>query len=283
VLHTHGYLPDLLAASLGFQVGFARVSTAHGFTGGGWRNQLYEWMQRLSYVRFDAVVAVSEKLKLDLVRATSSRRRVYALANGWSPALPLMSPDSAREVLGIAKDSFNVAWVGRVSREKALDVLIEALPALRDLPLHLTVIGDGAERSNLERRATELRIAHSISWRGEVSRASCLFPAFDLFVNSSRTEGTPITLFEAMHAGVAIVATAVGGVPDVISSREAILIPSEDSAALASAIRRVYDAPDEASDRAGRARERLDDFGYTAWLEAYESIYRSAIAASVRK
>jgi glycosyltransferase involved in cell wall biosynthesis len=131
----------------------------------------------------------------------------------------------------------------------------------------------------LERRVKELQLDDRVSFHGEVTRASRVFPAFDLFVLSSRTEGTPITLLEAMHAGVPIVATAVGGVPDVVSAEEAVLIPAEDPAALASAIREVYANPADAAARADRARSRLEkDFSPAPWIEAYDRIYRTAAA-----
>jgi glycosyltransferase involved in cell wall biosynthesis len=283
VLHAHGYLPDVLAASLGRKFSAARVSTVHGFTGGGWRNRFYEWLQRRSYAHFDAVVAVSRKLALDLAPSGSSRKAPIVVPNAWGPMNKQLSSESAREELNLSIELFHIGWVGRISREKGPDVLIEAIPALRDLNIHVTLIGEGVERRKLEQRARELQIEDRISWPGEVARASRLFPAFDVFVNSSRTEGTPITLFEAMHAGVPIVATSVGGVPDVISSDEALLIPAEDPAALASVIREVHDHPADAAARAARARTRLEkDFAATPWIEAYDRIYRDIAAARGR-
>jgi glycosyltransferase involved in cell wall biosynthesis len=283
VLHSHGYLPDVLAASLGRTFPASRVGTVHGFTGGGWRNRFYEWLQRRSYARFDAVVAVSRKLARDLAPSGLSRKAPIVVPNAWSPVHEQLSPESAREELKLSIELFHIGWVGRISREKGPDVLVEALPALEDLNIHVTLIGEGAERRKLEQRTRELGIENGVSWAGEVPRASRLFPAFDVFVNSSRTEGTPITLFEAMHAGVPVVATAVGGVPDVVSSDDALLIPPEDPSALAFAIREVHDHPIDAARRASHARSRLDrDFTTTSWLEAYERIYRNAMISRVR-
>jgi glycosyltransferase involved in cell wall biosynthesis len=277
VLHTHGYLPDVLAASLGRKFPVTRVSTVHGFTGGRWRNRFYEWLQRRSYTRFDAVVAVSKKLALDLAHRVSAGT-LHTLANAWTQEEQL-SPEAARSVLGLSLKVFHIGWVGRISREKGADTLIEALPALTDVTLHLTLIGNGVDHAMLERRVKELELDERVSFHGEVTRASRVFPAFDLFVLSSRTEGSPITLLEAMHAGVPIVATAVGGVPDVVSAEEAVLIPAEDPAALASAIREVYDHPADAAARARRARSRLEkDFSPAPWIEAYDRIYRTAAA-----
>ena len=89
-----------------------------------------------------------------------------------------------------------------------------------------------------------------------------------------------MVLFEAMDAEVPVVTTRVGGVPDVVSNEEAILVPSEDPQALARAIRRVLDNPIEASQRAGRAQGRLrQEFTPERWLEAYEDLYRTVVTS----
>lgn len=109
--------------------------------------------------------------------------------------------------------------------------------------------------------------------------AERLFRAFDALVLSSRTEGTPIVLFEAMAAGVPIVATRVGGVPDMLSPREAELVPSGDPAALAAAIRGIHRDPGAAAAKARVARERLcREFQAEPWIERYEAVYRAALA-----
>jgi glycosyltransferase involved in cell wall biosynthesis len=106
-----------------------------------------------------------------------------------------------------------------------------------------------------------------------------LFPAFDVFVLSSRTEGTPIALFEAMAAGVPIVASAVGGVPDVVSSREAVLVTQEDPAALAAGLTETLGDPTAALERARAARRRLErEFALQPWLEQYLALYTSLYA-----
>jgi glycosyltransferase involved in cell wall biosynthesis len=114
-----------------------------------------------------------------------------------------------------------------------------------------------------------------------VSDASTYYRAFDVFVLSSRTEGTPIALFEAMDALVPVVTTAVGGVPAVVSSAEAVLVPREAPAALADGLRVVLSDPTAARQRSQAARERLlAAYGVGPWLAQYDRIYASMLSAS---
>lgn len=173
--------------------------------------------------------------------------------------------------------AFHVGWVGRLSPEKGADVLVRALLQLTDLPVAVSFVGDGAERARLEAMASRSGVAERIRWHGLVSDAERLYPTFDAFVLCSHTEGTPMVLFEAMHAGTPIVTTRVGGVPDVVADT-AVLVAPNDPAALAAAIRRVHDEPDDARARAAAASHRLRErFGREPWLRRYEQLYRSLL------
>jgi glycosyltransferase involved in cell wall biosynthesis len=142
-------------------------------------------------------------------------------------------------------------------------------------------VGDGREAGALRARAERLGVAGRVRWHGAMDGAAALFPGFDAFVLSSRTEGTPMVLFEAIAAGVPVVATRVGGVPDVVGEAEARLVQPEDPAALAAAVDDVRRGPDAAARRAAAARARLEArFGADAWLAAYESLYAGLAASS---
>ncbi len=281
VVHTHGYRPDVIDASVARARGTATVTTVHGFTGGGWRNRLYERVQLWSFRRFSAVVAVSRPLLARLAAAGVAPRRTHLIPNAvMATAESTMSRADARAALGLTTDRFTVGWVGRLSREKGPDVLLAAL-ALVDGPVSAIVVGDGRERAALRVQATALRLDATVTWAGSVIDAARRMRAFDVVVLSSRTEGTPIVLLEAMAAGVPVIATAVGGVPDVVTAAEAILVPSDAPAALAEAIARVRDRPAEARERARAARARLDAvFAPAVWLGAYEVLYAAVAEAA---
>jgi glycosyltransferase involved in cell wall biosynthesis len=228
--------------------------------------------------QFDLVVAVARPQAIRLVRFGIPATRIRVVLNAWCPDQVPLASDGARAALGIPLDRFHLGWVGRLSWEKGADIFLDAVSRLKDLPIAVSMVGDGAERRALEGKARRLGVGSLITWWGRLPAASRFFPGFDAFVISSRTEGTPIVLFEAMRSGVPVVAAAVGGIPDVVSDNEAVLVPPRDPAALAGAIRSLYDAPHAAAVRAGRARQRLSDYDEARWLQCYQALYDSTPA-----
>lgn len=276
VIHTHGYRADVIGGVVGRGQGIPVVSTVHGFTGGGIRNRFYERIQCLALRSAKAVMAVSTPLVDRLALGGIPRERIHCVRNGFAPASPALTRAAAREKLGIPAGALVAGWIGRLSPEKGPDVMLDALAA-SDASWHLCMVGEGPERDRLNQRAARLGIADRVFWAGAVPNAESIFSAFDAFVLSSRTEGTPITLLEAMHASVPIVATRVGGVPDVVTSAHALLVPPEKPRMIAHALAELSADRASGSMRSARARERvLQSFGVAGWLAAVDGVYRTA-------
>ena len=283
IIHTHGYHADVLGGAIARRLRIPVVSTVHGFVGGSLRNRAYERIQLISLRRADAVVAVSRPLVERLSRAGIAKQKIHFVANGYTQLVPAMTKEQARQRLDLPVDGKIAGWIGRLSPEKGPDVILAALAASKPV-WHLSVIGDGKMRQELQQRANALGVADRIRWHGPLSDAGSLVPAFDALVLSSRTEGTPIVLFEAMHTSVPILATTVGGIPDVVSSLEAILVPPEQPAQIANALDALLTDSAAAKERAANAKEKLvRSFGAERWLAAIEDVYRAAEANSARK
>jgi glycosyltransferase involved in cell wall biosynthesis len=275
VVHTHGYRADLLGGLAARRRGVPWMSTTHGFTGGDLKNRLYEWLQVRALRRADAVIAVSAPIRNRLADAGIAVDRIHLIPNAWTPK-PLVPRAEARRRLGIDDGPPVIGWVGRLTAEKGPDVFLEALALLPDRRWRASIVGDGRERTALEARARRLGVADRLRWHGIVPEAAELYPAFDAWVLSSRTEGTPIALFEAMAARVPAVVTAVGGVPAVVSGAEAILVPSERPEMLAEAIGRVLADAAGATSRVEAAYRRLvGEFATPGWLAAHVALYES--------
>jgi glycosyltransferase involved in cell wall biosynthesis len=277
VMHSHGYRPDVVSGGVARSEGVATVSTAHGFTRGPWRNRLYEALDRRALRRFDAVTVVSRPLANELVRSGLSTDRVHVIPNAWSSISTPLERDQARRELGLGLDDFVAGWVGRMTAEKGLDVFADALLLLADQPIVASIIGAGPGREREETRITAANPQPRVRWAGLVQEAGRYFKAFDVLVLSSRTEGVPMVVLEAMASRVPLVVTAVGGIPDVVSPNEARLVPSEHPEALAEAIKSVLDDRNGAMRRVAAAAERLErEFAETPWLSRYDAVYREA-------
>jgi glycosyltransferase involved in cell wall biosynthesis len=281
VVHTHGFRPDVIDGGVAHAERIPTVSTCHGFIEFGFRGAVYQWLQRRALRRYEAVVAVSEAIASTLRRSGVPPARIDVVLNAFGSPTERIARDSARALLNLPDEPV-VAWVGRFSAEKGPDIAIDAFARLRHPTARLLMIGEGREESALRNRAGELGLAQRIIWAGPVPNVGRLFSAFDAFLLSSRTEGTPMVLLEAMAAGVPIVASLVGGVGDVVDASCAWLAPPLDPRALAHGIDEALSNRRLTDERTQRASERLHQrFAMDPWLSRYESIYR-AIAKSRR-
>lgn len=283
VVHTHGYRPDVVDAGLARASGVATVTTVHGFTMGGWRNRMYEWLQLRALRSFDGVAAVSGALAAELVARGVPETIVHTVPNSWTAGEEAFGPARARAELGVSHEAFHVGFVGRLSQEKGPDVLLEALARLDGLDFVASFVGGGPLEAELHARCSEIGLGERVRWHGTTTAADRLLTAFDVVVLPSRTEGTPLVLLEAMERGVPVVATRVGGVPELVSPLEVELVSPEDPEGLARAIGAVADAPGEYARRALAARRRqVERRKERSWVADYEDVYRAATDRRMR-
>lgn len=284
VVHPHGHRPVILDSGLVRAMGIPTVTTVHGSSHISWRTELYEWVKYRVFRKFDAVVPVSRSLLPDLDRAGVPRDRIHVIPNAWDGRVDPLPRPEARQVLNLPPDAFVFGWVGRLIPVKGPDVFLKALGLLDSRGFLASIVGDGSERRHLEDAASDLGIADRVRFHGRLGEASRLFRAFDVFVLSSRSEAAPMVLFEAMAAGVPIVATEAGGVGEILSPAEAVLVPPEDPELLAASLRRVLLGQEDLERKVSAAARRLAvDFATDRWLDRYEEIYRKVAGRRVAK
>jgi len=230
--------------------------------------------------KFDAVVAVSPGIRERLLEAGVDAGRVRLIPNAATPVVGAASREEARNLLSLP-DKPLIGWVGRLSPEKGPDVALEAFARLDERDACLVFLGSGRDAAKLQHRAKVLQVSERIIWHGAVPDAARFFSAFDAFLLSSRTEGIPMVLLEAMAANVPIVATRVGGVPEVLDSQSAFLVESEDVDGIAAALGAALGNSELSRAKSKRAHQRLTErFAIEPWLTSYESIYRSVVRSS---
>ncbi|MBI5709098.1 MAG: glycosyltransferase [Candidatus Eisenbacteria bacterium] len=170
-----------------------------------------------------------------------------------------------------------VGSVGCLAPRKDYGTLLEALALLagRGRAFQAALVGDGPERAALESRAAALGLGARVRFLGERGDVERLLPAMDVFVLSSREEGIPNALLEAMAAARPVVATAVGGTPEVVRDGDTgWLVPPGSPAALADALEQALAHPDEARRRGAAARHAVEAaMGIEAMVRRHEAFY----------
>jgi glycosyltransferase involved in cell wall biosynthesis len=273
IAHSHGYHADLVGFLAARRARTPVVSTVHGFTGGPMRNRLYEWCDIRALARFGAVVAVSRPLVDRLAASGVSSSRLHLIPNAYEASRTPLNRAEARQLLGLPQDGWIAGWVGRLSPEKGPDVFLDALA--RTPEWQASILGSGPLDAPLRAQADALGLTARLRWHGVIPEAGALLRAFDAVVLSSRTEGTPMVLLEAMAAGVPVVVTAVGGVPDVVTGREALLVLPDQPELLAGALEAIRADSESAKTRVTAASARLRSaYALEPWLDRYEAVYR---------
>ncbi len=244
VLHSHGYKCDIL---LGFIPKKIRriplVSTIHGWTNTGEISKLglYEYVDALSLKYVDAVCVVNQAMH-EHPRLKKLQGKLHVIPNGIPPlANDVLVPED--EIADFCRKGFTVVSIGRLSREKGYRYLIEAFAQFleHDGESRLLIIGEGEDRKILESHIKDLGLTSKVLMPGYREKAWQYLPLCKVFVLSSLTEGLPITLLEAMQIGLPVVATAVGGIPQLITHGETgLLVPSRDPDVICRSIYKIY-------------------------------------------
>ena len=223
------------------------------------------------------VYAVSEDLKRHLVAEGFPFAAVGVIYNGITVG---SAPDAsarqhARRVLGVPPETVVIGTIGRLDPVKDFGMLIRAIPALAEkMRTTLLLIGSGSERPALEALAAERGVAHCVRFLGHRDDARDLLPACDVYVNSSVSEGVSLTILEAMAAQLPIVATSVGGTPEVLDSTCGRLVPARDFEALGRALLELTLQPAVRRELGLAARRRVESrFTLARMVSAYRDVY----------
>ena len=275
VVHPHNPPPLAYGAAAGRLAGARVVHTKHGKNPERGRRL---WLRRATGHLTHAYVAVS-KATADVARENHEcdPSRLHVILNGVDLAAYGVDARARREVraeLGIPENAIVVGTVGRVSVEKDHAHLVRAMAPLLGPDIRLVIVGDGAEMSRLRDESASL--GDRIVLTGMRSDIPRLLASFDVFALSSKSEGLPVAMLEAMASGLAIVSTDVGGVSEVLEGGKAgRLVSAGDESALRAALDGLVHDTDGRRELAGRARRRAEHYALDRAVDAYLALYES--------
>jgi glycosyltransferase involved in cell wall biosynthesis len=284
VVLCHGYKANILGRPAARRRGIPAVAVSRGWTAESWRVCFYEWLDRMHLRFMDRVIAVSQA-QAEKVRACGvNDARINVIPNSIDPER-FADPDpryrTRMERYFRHGVSLVIGAAGRFSPEKGFDVLIQAAATVMEAcpEVGFVLFGDGPEKANLQARISMLGLNGAVvmaGFRGDLDR---YLPQLDLFVLSSHTEGMPNVVLEACAAGVPVVATAVGGTPEVIDDESSgWLVQPGDPAQLAQRILDAVECPERMRDVAFNGRQKvLEEFSFDAQADQYLELLETIV------
>jgi len=288
LLHTHGYKADLLGIIAAYMAKIPIVATIHGYTNAFPAVRVYGHLDLLVLRRFPKVMAVSDYLRQELIASGLAPHQVVTVYHVLDPDVfvSTISADrrQVRAELGIGTHTPVVLTVGRLNPEKGHRYLLESAQLVCQYihDLHVLVVGEGPLREQLEVSARSLSLNAVVSFLGWRKDVASLMAASDLFVLPSTRDSFPMVILEALAIGVPVIATRVGGVPEIIRTGEnGILVEPRDPEALARAMTWALTNPAQAGQlvRHGQAVVR-QRFSVEAMVKATNCVYHEVMSSS---
>jgi glycosyltransferase involved in cell wall biosynthesis len=297
ILHTHTAKAGTVGRVAAMLAGSRRppivVHTFHGHVLRGYfgpfRSLFFRLLERKLASITTALIAVSPQVRDDLVALGVAPRERFVVIRLGIELDQRVAPEQngrieSRRYLGIPPDRFAVGWIGRMTGVKRTDDVLLAFRGLRDRGVDATLcmVGDGPDRSQLEERAHELGIVRDTLFLGYQEDVAPYYAAFDALVLPSANEGTPVSAIEALAAGRPVVATRVGGVPDVVRDGEdGFLVEAGATDELAERLERLARDPElrERMGEAGRQRV-LPRYAVDRLVDDVDRLYRSLLRSA---
>jgi len=264
IIQTHAVKSHFLARCASLPSKAPWVAFHHGYTWPTRRARLYNQLDRWSLRTARKVLTVSLPFREELIARGVKPDRIEIIHNAIPPewGRRFRDPGQAqalRAKLAIGADRNVILIVGRLSREKDHLTLLEAVARLpAELKPHVVIVGEGPERPRIEERVRSLNLTDSVTLTGQQESAEPYYGIAQVAVLSSLSEGSPNALLEAMAAGVPVVATRVGGIPEIVSHGEtALLVEPGDISDMSISIARLLTDARFAQRLVERSREKI--------------------------
>jgi glycosyltransferase involved in cell wall biosynthesis len=284
MLCCNGYKPDLIGWLAARQAGVPVVSIAHGWTAATWRVRLNEMLDRLVMHGMDCTVCVSMAQAVKVRRAGVPLSRICVIRNAVETT-PFDQPNPAYRAK--LREFFTwqpaqiIGAAGRLSPEKGFDQFIDAAALVRERfpQAGFVLFGDGPLRAALVQRSAKRKLDGAFVLAGFRPDIERFLPFLDVSVLSSHTEGLPVAVLEAMAASVPVVATAVGGTPEVVEDGvTGWLVPPGNVALLAERIGELLANDGERRRLGDTARQRIEkEFTFPRMSEQYQELFERLV------
>ena len=278
LVQTHLATANIVGVLAAFFAGAKVIGTLHSIDAGSRRNHPLKYKLETQTLRYAAnrVIAVGTSVAESQYRRL--QRPIDVVPNAVRPLPDISYTDRCairKRLTGDAENPLLIS-VGRLSAPKGYDVLIQAFTVVRNMyqNARLLIAGAGTLEDELEQLIIRLGLEGSVHLLGRREDVPELLAASDVYVNASLWEGLPVSILEAMSAGLPIVATSVGDIPHIVPPDAGIVVPPGDPAPLATAICKILQDP-QAAMRMGKNAKQLavTQYSPSAWIDRLLRIY----------
>lgn len=233
------------------------------------------------YSRYDRIIACSTQAAKALIAwLPFVRNKVWTIPNAVK--IPASPKENFRALSG---NKILFLFAGRLEYAKGIDILLRALYIMKDKKFDLLIVGDGSQRQRLEQLSADMQLSEQVKFLGERADLPDLMRTADCLIMPSRWEGLPMVLLEAMATGLPVIASAAGGIPEVIQDGiNGYLVPPENVAALAQRLQSVIDNPVILQSMGRLARERItEEYSIDKMAQSHLQIYQEVLGISAAK
>lgn len=261
------------------------VATVHGWVQDNLVRKIVSRLELLTLRECDHIITVSELQRRTLVEKGFSPGRVSVVRPGIpdfavGPKATVEERHTARARWGIPRNAFVIAAIGRLSTEKRFDLYLQVCSALAErLPdAFFLLVGGGKQEANLKELAGSLGLGERLVFTGLTREMPSVYASTDLVMITSDTEGIPHVLLEAMGQGIPVVSTAVGGIPEIVTSGEnGLLVPAGGLDDLVNAALRSHDEPELRCRLVAGGQEVAKQFTVERLVAGTEQVYKSVL------
>jgi glycosyltransferase involved in cell wall biosynthesis len=284
IIQSHNIKSYLFVRLTGLFKSYPWIAFNHGYTAVDLKDRIYNYADRFSLPRAYRVVAVCGPFGKRLIARGVDRERIRIQHNSVKPFVvpSAEAVENVRRKHGIGEELV-VLCAGRLSTEKGQADLLEAVALIAKMPdiprFRLLLAGDGVERQHLEQLSARLGIQEKVIFAGHASDMRPYYAMASMLVLPSHSEGSPNVVLEALAAGLAVAATTVGGVPEILEEgRTGLMVPPQNSAALAEATARLLRDPALRCRLASVGQEYvMRSFTPEAYRLSLTTLYRSVL------
>ncbi len=288
IVQTHLFYSNILGSIAAHRAGVPMIATLHSvIVREDWKGRLIQYIETYCLRKYATRILAVGDMVAEAHAGHYRNSKLDVIPNGIPKPQPIQSQERERlrhEITGNGSKSI-IVTVGRFAHAKGYEDMIKAFNLLqqKDLKSTLLMIGTGGMFNSIKAQIEKFQLSQSVVLAGERNDVPQLLASSDVYASSSHREGLPLAVLEAMMAGLPIVATSVGDIPNVLTDETGVVVPPHQPEMLADALEDLLKNP-EKRQAMGKAAQRraMEEYSIDAWMKKHLALYRDVLASNGR-